>query len=282
MSLPFHPRQGYPPCKVALADEKDDEDGKGDEDGAGHEEVPAGSVLRLKNLKADLKGLHRVFAHDEQRPKKLVPSGGEGENAKGRKSWLRERQYNPPVDAGFGAAIDAGRVFQFRRKCHEELPQEKNAEGAHGNREDETGIAVEEAMAAQAESIVAPGEGPVFQHDEDGDHRHLARDHHRAEHEDEEQVSPAKTEPRKRIGSHRAEEQVCDGNGTGVDEGVDEVAGESSGLHGLNVIAPLPSIGEPDWRKTEDLGFRLERCREHPEERQYHAHRAGGEHQMEQ
>jgi len=112
--------------------------------GCRHEQVPCRTIHSLKTRKPYGYRLHRVLAHNDQRPEQVVPLKDKCENRQCGESGNRQRQNYPRVDVESRSSVYACCVFIIFGYRHEELSEQKDSEGCEHIREDQTRVGISE------------------------------------------------------------------------------------------------------------------------------------------
>jgi len=146
----------------------------------------------------------------------------------------------------------------------EGLPQQEDAEHAGKRRDDQALVGVDPTQT---------------EHDqEQRDQRDLEGDHHRRQIQDEDRVPPEEVQPGEAIGRHRADDQLPGDREHGDDQRVQEVPSERHQGEEVNVVGKIQCPGEELRRVGKRAARRLERGRDHPDERHDHAQRDQDQH----
>ena len=154
-------------------------------------------------------------------------------------------------DAEVAGAVDQRRLLELARHRQIELAQKEDAEGVEDRGNDQSGVAVEHAQRAREDEE---------RHDDD-----RLRDQEGREHRKKDRVASGKAQPRQRIAGHGVEEQRDDRHRGGNEERVEEIADEID--LGEHVDEIVQRRTPRDEIRVEHLVRRLQRHRQHPEQR---------------
>ena len=156
--------------------------------------------------------------------------------------------------------IDPGGIDQLVRDRHHVLPQEEDPEGIHHVRHDDPPVGIEPAVPTDARDVVAAEQGDALQDQIVRDHRHLVRQHHRGQAEEEQEVAAGERSLGEGVGDQRAQEQLRDGDRAGNERAVQDPPPD-------RVVGERRVQGDPLRRVLEHPAERQERRRHHVRER---------------
>ena len=201
----------------------------------------------------DRQGVPRVVGEHDQRPHEVVPAGEEREDRERREHRGQHRHDDRQEDAPLARAVDARGLQQVIGDAARELAHEEDAEDRRHQRHDRAGIGVD-----QAERL---------EHQEQRQHRDLARDHERAEQRLENPIAPAKPELCERIAGHHVEthrDHRCEQRDA---EAVREIPTHADAAEELAVVVERDRGRHDRRRQAARRAGRHERDREHPQQR---------------
>jgi hypothetical protein len=176
------------------------------------------------------------------------------EQREGEHRGHRQPQDDAAVDPEVRGTVDTGGVLELLGDGQEELAQEEDAERVRRPRQDEALVGVEPVQLVQQQEQ---------RHEVD-----LEGQHQRHEDEHEDDVLAREVEPRERVRGQRVEGQRQHGDPAGEDHRVQEEPREVDRVPRLGVVRAGDRGGEQAGVAADDLAFRLDRVREHPDQRE--------------
>lgn len=247
--------------EVLLGGEEEDDRGQDRDDRHGHDPVPVeigGDVHRHPQSQRDrvLRDAGDVDQHVEE----VVPSPDELEDDDREDHAGAQGKQDFGQDQETAASIQLGRFIQLERKSAEELDGQVVEEGIGGKRgrNDEGQVAVQPSELAEEDVA--------------GDDDDRARQHHRAEHQHEEQFLEGESETGKAVADQDAADDREDDGRDYHEEGIGQESSE--GILAGTPPSIRPCVEDRILRhqadRAENLGIGLEGCSEHPQERIYH------------
>ena len=212
----------------------------------------------MEQLNSDRESALRFRRNDRERPRELVPGGQEGEDDGRRQRGPGQRHREAPVAGPHVRAVDLHGLVELTRDPLEETAQQERVE-------------------RQVSRHVEQHEGPQVIDEVQllGEHKLRDDEHHRRNHEAEEEgpekpLLAREIEARERVGHHRGEPDSQHRRGHGHKRRIQGVAGKILRRPRLHEVVDRARVGnELRWR-LQDIGLRLEGCRHHVGEGQDH------------
>lgn len=250
----FHTHRCDTTDEMLLSEEIHDQDRCHGRKRGSHQKVPLNTPDSLEHLKAHLDGELLIGVQVDQRLEELIPrpeecighDDGQGRNA--------QRQQNPVEDSEGAHPVDFRRIIQVSRHRLHILDQEEYEEwGAAEGREDQGPVGVDHTC--------------LDVHGVQGDQLGLQGNHHRADHQHEENSFSGKLQTGEAVGDQGNGKQLSDGLEDYQVEGVADEAKHGNAGEYVAEVHPLGDFREQHRRPKENIPPAFNGSREHPENR---------------
>ena len=280
--LLFYAAQSNALDKVFLHEYEEDENGNRHQNGECHQRPVIHFRRCLEELERHCKELVlRTLQHDV-RPHEIVPAALEREDPEREQSRKDERKIDPEKNDKLPRSVNARALRHFVGKRHKELPHEKDPVDAYRSGQDHGGKIVVKTNTALSEQIVSARKRKPKQHKECGNERYDAGDHHRTEHDVEDDLVSRKPYLGERVCRKRAEKQVGRHADKRCDKAVQQHLKERDRLKNCTIMIPCKDFREPCNGEAQDLIFRPDGGYDRPIKGQTHDHRKKDEQDIQQ
>ena len=222
----------------------------------------------MKQLNSDREGAFRFRRNDREGPGELIPGRQEGEDDGRRQRGPGQRHRKAPVAGPHVRAINLHGLVELARDPLEEAAQQEGVE-------------------RQISRHVEQHEGPQVIDEVQllGEHELRDDQHHRRNHEAEEQgaekpLLAREIEARERVGHHRGEPHGQHRRSHGHERRIQGISGKILRRPCLHKVVDRARVGDELRGRLQDVGLRLEGRRHHVGEGQDHddcAHRQDDE-----